>query len=88
MIILKRVCISHVIKYKTNDCYLVSSKNLILIINEIVSSNNIRVSFKELLIMIIKISASETKLFNRIIMYDSEDTTIMKQIKTVIINYS
>lgn len=86
LIISQKICIKYMIKYEVNECYLISSDNSVLVINENISTNNIRLSFKELLVLTADISLSEIKLLNDIIIYSEEEINI-KQIKIIIADY-
>lgn len=59
-----------------------------LINNEDNDANNIKLNFRKLLTLTVNTNSSEIKLFNDVTVYDEEEITVIKQIETVVANYS
>ena len=87
LIISWKACIKKIVEYKIDECYLVSLKNVFLVINEDIEANKIRLNFKELLVLMINFSSSEIKLANDVTIYSNEETNL-KQIEMIVIDYS
>lgn len=78
LIISQKIYIECVVKYKADECYLISSENTMFIINKDINLNDVQLNFKELLIITVNTFFSETKLFNEVIVFKEKKIFIIK----------
>ena len=83
----QKICVKKIVKYKIDECYFVNLKNIFLIINKDITANKIKLNFKKLLVLIVNFSLFEIKLANSVTIYNNKEINL-KQIKTVVTNYS